>query len=75
MFFIAVGAILYFAVSKTVDGLNLDAVGVVLMVVGAGGLLISIAMLANTRTRGGRTTVVQESAPVREGTTTVVQRR
>ena len=37
IFLIAVGAILYFAVIKVVDGLNLDTVGVILMIVGASG--------------------------------------
>ena len=38
---LAVGAILRFAVSTHVDGVNLDAVGVILMIVGAVGALAS----------------------------------
>lgn len=47
---IAVGAVLTFAVTMTVSGINLDAVGIVLMVVGAAGLVISLIM-ANTARR------------------------
>ena len=47
---IAVGAVLTFAVTTTVSGINLDAVGIVLMVVGAAGLVISLIM-ANTARR------------------------
>lgn len=52
IFLIAVGAILFFAVSKSVNGLNLDAVGIVLMIVGGLGLVISVVILATARGRG-----------------------
>ena len=42
VFLIAVGAILSFALETGVDGINLDTVGVILMVVGAIGLLMSM---------------------------------
>jgi hypothetical protein len=42
VFLIAVGAILSFAVDVTTDGINLDTVGVILMIVGAIGLLMSM---------------------------------
>jgi hypothetical protein len=42
VFLIAVGAILSFAVEVTTDGINLDTVGVILMIVGAIGLLMSM---------------------------------
>ena len=42
IFFLAVGAILTFAVNVTAQGVNLDTVGVVLMVVGGLGLLLSL---------------------------------
>ena len=72
IFLIAVGAILYFAVSTSVSGLSLDTVGVILMIVGAGGLVVSLAMLATDRSRQGRTTVVSGTTPV-QGRTTVVE--
>jgi hypothetical protein len=73
IFLIAVGAILYFAVSATVSGLSLATVGVILMIVGAGGLVISLVTLGTTRARG-RTTVVQGTTPVQGGTTVVQER-
>ena len=42
IFLLAVGAILTFAVDVTTNGVNLDTVGVVLMIVGAIGLLMSL---------------------------------
>ena len=42
VFLIAVGAILAFAIDVTTDGVNLDTVGVILMVVGGIGLLASM---------------------------------
>jgi len=54
MFLIAVGAILKFAVTATVSGIDLATVGVILMVVGVVGLLFSLLLL----TRAGRGTVV-----------------
>ena len=42
VFLIAVGAILSFAVEVTTEGINLDMVGVILMIVGAIGLLMSM---------------------------------
>jgi hypothetical protein len=52
IFLIAVGAILKFAVTAHVSGIALATVGVILMVVGAIGLLISLFMLAAWRDRG-----------------------
>jgi hypothetical protein len=42
VFLLAVGAILTFAVDVTTNGVNLDTVGIILMVVGALGLLMSM---------------------------------
>ena len=42
LFLIAVGAILSFAVSVTTNGIDLDTVGVILMIVGGVGLLMSL---------------------------------
>jgi hypothetical protein len=42
VFLLAVGAILTFAVDVTTNGINLDTVGVILMIVGAIGLLMSM---------------------------------
>lgn len=51
---IAVGAVLRFAVTGHVTGLNVAAIGVILMVVGAAGLILSLVLM----TRRRRTDVV-----------------
>ena len=45
IFLIAVGAILRYAVNVTVQGVEIDTVGLILMVVGVIGLVISLAMI------------------------------
>jgi hypothetical protein len=59
LFLIAVGAILKFAVTAHVEGVNLHTVGVILMVVGGVGLAIGLFLL----TRGRSTTVPPPPAP------------
>jgi hypothetical protein len=49
LFLIAVGAILYFAVNASISGLEIATVGIILMVVGVLGLLISLFMLNSAR--------------------------
>jgi beta-lactamase regulating signal transducer with metallopeptidase domain len=56
LFLIAVGAILYFAVNATVSGIEIATVGIILMVIGVVGLLISLFMLSSAR-RETRTVV------------------
>lgn len=56
LFLIAVGAILYFAVNASISGLSIATVGIILMVVGVLGLLISLFMLSSAR-RDDRTVV------------------
>ena len=46
IFLIAVGAILTFAVNASVEGIEIATVGVILMIVGVIGLLISLMFLA-----------------------------
>jgi Domain of unknown function (DUF6458) len=61
---IAVGAILRFAVTDNVKNIDLGTIGVILMVVGAAGLVLGL-ILMNTRRRTdvvtspGRTTYVE----------------
>ncbi len=55
---IAIGAIMKFAVTTSVSGISLSTVGVVLMVVGIAGLVISLVMANTAR----RTDVVHHSA-------------
>ena len=56
VFIMAVGAILAFAVEKTVEGVDINTVGVILMIVGAIGLVWTM-IIWGPRTR--RTTVVE----------------
>lgn len=56
---IAVGAILTWAVTATVAGLSIHTVGVILLVVGVIGLLISLLFLDSLFGRGRRTDVVE----------------
>lgn len=76
-FLIAVGAILTFAVKVTVSGVSLVTVGVILMVVGAIGLLVFLAVFAPRRratrrdgydypVEGGTGTTVEERRVVRD---------
>ena len=49
LFLIAVGAILRFAVTATVVGIDIQTVGVILMIVGAIGFVISLVLTFNGR--------------------------
>ena len=49
LFLIAVGAILYFAVDADISGLEISTVGIILMVVGVVGLVISLIFLSSAR--------------------------
>jgi Domain of unknown function (DUF6458) len=57
LFLIAVGAILYFAVNATISGLEIATIGLILMIVGVIGLVISLFFLASARRGAGRTVV------------------
>ena len=52
LFLIAIGAILKFAVTITVAGVDLDTVGVILMVTGAAGLALGIFLMQRARSAG-----------------------
>ena len=61
IFFVAVGAVLTWAVDASVQGIDLRAVGVILMVVGGLGLMVSLLYWSNgAPRRGTRTTVVDD---------------
>jgi Domain of unknown function (DUF6458) len=53
LFLIAVGAILRYAVSVTVSGVSLTTIGLILMVVGAAGMLLSILYMLRATPRDG----------------------
>jgi len=54
----AAGAILLWAVEATVSGVNLDAVGVILLVVGVVGFVASLVFWSSWGGFGGRDTTV-----------------
>ena len=61
LFLIAVGAILTWAVTATTNGLDVNTVGVILMIVGAIGLLMSMLFWSSFAPFGGqRDTYVRE---------------
>ena len=57
LFLIAVGAILYFAVNADISGLEISTIGIILMVVGVLGLLISLFFMSSARRPADRTVV------------------
>ncbi len=58
VFLIAVGAILAFAVEVSAEGIDLDTVGVILMIVGGIGLLASMLFWSSRSPYGRRDEVV-----------------
>lgn len=65
VFLIALGAILTFAVDVTVGGLDLDAVGIILMIAGAIGLAVSLMWIGRSTSRHTEHRVI-EDRPVSE---------
>jgi hypothetical protein len=64
IFLIAVGAILRYAVTASMEGVDLQVVGLILMIVGIVGLLLSILYMAMWAPRRGR--VVQDRVVERD---------
>jgi fluoride ion exporter CrcB/FEX len=58
LFLIAVGAILRYAVSDAINGVNLQTVGLILLIVGVVGLIISVFMTLTYNRR--ETTVTRD---------------
>jgi hypothetical protein len=75
LFFLAVGAILTFAVETDVSGVDIDTIGVILMVIGLLGMLFSLVLWDSWTPRGTRRdeevvlgrrdVVIDDEAPVR----------
>ena len=63
IFLIAVGAILYFAVNADVSGLEISTVGLILMIVGVLGLVITLFFLSSARRAPAERTVVRDREP------------
>jgi hypothetical protein len=73
LFLLATGAILTFAVEVAATGFNIKTIGIILMVVGGIGLLISLMWMQRGRRTGSRT-VVREEEP-RDGNVVREERR
>jgi hypothetical protein len=66
LFLLAVGAILTFATDVTVSGLDLDTVGLILMLIGAIGFVLTLIVWGSRRSRVVRSVPVDPVAPRRE---------
>lgn len=60
LFLVALGAILYWAVSVEAEGFNINTIGLILMMVGAVGVVLTLIMTAdsNDAERGRDVTVI-----------------
>jgi hypothetical protein len=67
LFLIAVGAVLTWAVNATVNGVDINTVGVILMIVGAVGLVLDLIIFAPRRSRS-RVVSSNGGVPVTGGT-------
>ena len=63
LFLIAVGAILYWAVNASISGLSIATIGLILMIVGVVGLVISLFFLSSLRRAPAERTVVRDREP------------
>ena len=61
--FLAIGAILTWAVNAEVSGVDITAVGVILMIVGAIGLVVSLIFWSSWGGFGGRDAAAAGGAP------------
>jgi hypothetical protein len=64
IFLIAVGAILRYAVTATVSGISITTIGLILMIVGALGLVLSLLYMVTSRPRNAH--VVRERVVERD---------
>lgn len=60
IFLIALGAILTFAVDAEVSGLDISTVGVILMIAGVIGVLVSLLWIDRATAPRGETRVIEE---------------
>ncbi len=67
LFLIAIGAILKFAITDQVNGVNLGMIGIILMIVGAIGLVITVSWMSTRK----RTDVIERTPAGTRGTTYV----
>ena len=62
IFLIAVGAILRYAVQDEIEAINLETVGLILMIAGVLGLVLGLFLMSQARRRGD--VVVERERPV-----------
>jgi hypothetical protein len=70
---IAAGAIMYWAITAPTHGFRLSTIGVVLMVLGAVGLVISAALYATSRTHDRHSSTYQHQSVDAQGQQTLVR--
>jgi hypothetical protein len=66
IFLVAVGAILRYAVTDSISGVDLATIGLILMIAGIAGLVIGLFMYASTRRTASATPVERERVVERE---------
>ncbi len=59
LFLIALGAILYWAVSVEAEGFSINTIGLILLVVGAVGLVLTLIMTASAEESDRDVTIVE----------------
>lgn len=59
LFLVALGAILYWAVSVEAEGFNINTMGLILMIVGAVGLILTLLMTASDERNDKDVTIVE----------------
>jgi hypothetical protein len=82
LFFLAVGAILTFAIDTNVSGIDVDTIGVILMVIGLLGMLFSLVLWDSWTPRGRddvvldhrRDVVIDDEVPLRRSVSRRVYR-
>jgi hypothetical protein len=64
LFLLAVGAILRFAINDEINDVDLETVGLILMIIGAVGLVLGLYLASRARTRDA--VVVDRDVPPRD---------
>ena len=64
LFLIALGAICYWALEFDIAGIDIEAVGIILMIIGGIGLVLSMFLWSSFAPRNRRDTVVTERRDV-----------
>jgi hypothetical protein len=70
---IAAGAVMYWAITAPTHGFRLSTIGVILMVVGAAGLVISTALYATSRVHDRHSSTYQHQSVDASGQKTFVR--